>query len=92
MGAAEILVIFLSVALAVFLTLSIVLTASLIKLAQKADKIADTVQESADTFANISDELHSAIAPAVIARTVGDIADRFMRRHTKSSEDTEERK
>ncbi len=91
MGAAEILVIFLSVALAIFLTLSIVLTVYLIKLVQKAEKVADTVQESADTFVTISDELHSAIAPAVIARTVGDIADRFMRRHSKRDGDEEDK-
>lgn len=79
MEATEILVIFLSVALALFLLLAIVLTIYLIRLAQKAERIADTVQGSADTLASISDEIHSAVAPATIAKAIGDIADKFMR-------------
>lgn len=70
MTAAEILVIFLSVALAIFLVLGIILVVTLIIIAQKIKHVAEAAEKGALGFAGIVATLQKAAAPAVVSRFV----------------------
>jgi len=77
MTAAEVLVIFLSVALAVFLALAIILTIYLIIIAKKIKRIADTAEAGVQNVVGMVATLQRAVAPAVVTRFVGDLISRF---------------
>jgi len=77
MSAAEVLVIFLSVALAIFLALAIVLTIFLIIIAKKIKRIAETAESSVQGFAALIANVQRAVAPAMVTRVVTDLVNRF---------------
>lgn len=83
MSAAEVLVIFLSVALAIFLALAIILTIYLIIIAKRIKRIADTAEAGVQGFVGIIGNLQRAVAPAVVTRFVTDLISRFTDRKSK---------
>jgi len=88
MSAAEVLVIFLSVALAVFLALGIVLLIYLIIIAKRIKAVADTAGEGVRSIVGIITTLQKAAAPAVIMKFVTDQINRFTdKRSSKKEED-----
>ena len=87
MTAAEILVIILSIALAVFLLLAIILTIYLIVIAQKIKRIAETAEQGVQGFAAMVANLQRVIAPAMVTRMFTDFADRFMNGRKSKKED-----
>ena len=87
MSAAEVLVIFLSVALAIFLALAIVLTIYLIIIAKKIKRITDTAEEGVRGLVAAAAAVQRAIAPAVVTRFVSDIVNRFTDKKRKKEEE-----
>lgn len=87
MNAPEILVIFLSVALAVFLALAIALTAYLIVIAKKINRIADTAEESARGVAEMVSDWQRTVAPAAVLKFATEVFDRFAPRRKSRRED-----
>lgn len=87
MSAAEVLVIFLSIALAIFLALAIILTVYLIVIAKKIKRIADTAESGVQSFANIIAQLQRAVAPAMVTKIISDLVGRFTGDRKKSKED-----
>ena len=87
MSAAEVLVIFLSVALAVFLALAIVLVIYLIIIAKRIKAIADTAGEGVRGFVAIVTTLQKAAAPAVISKFVMDQVNRFTERRSNNKKE-----
>ena len=77
MSASEILVAILAIALAVFLTLAIILTVYLIVIAKKIRNVAESAERTAGQFENIVGFMRKAAAPAMISKLVVDIASRF---------------
>jgi len=77
MTAAEVLVIFLSIALAIFLVLAIILTVYLIVVAKKIKRIADTAESGVQGFVGMVAGLQRMIAPAMVTRVVTDLMSRF---------------
>lgn len=77
MTAAEVLVIFLSIALAIFLVLAIVLTIYLIVVAKKIKRIADTAESGVQGFVGVLTSLQRAVAPAMVTKVVADIVSRL---------------
>jgi len=77
MSAAEVLVIFLSVALAIFLVLAIILIAYLIVVAKKIKRIADTAEAGVQGVVGVIANLQRVIAPAMVTRVVSDLVNRF---------------
>lgn len=89
MTASEILVIFLSVALALFLALGIVLVIYLIIIAKKIKRVADSAERSAEHFEGIVALLRKAAAPTMITNMIVDAVSKFTKRN-KSKQDEEE--
>jgi hypothetical protein len=83
MSAAEVLVIFLSVALAIFLALAIILTIYLIIIAKKIKRIADSAEAGVQGVVGMIANLQRAVAPAVVTRFVTDLIGRFTDRKSK---------
>ena len=77
MSAAEVLVIFLSVALAIFLVLAIVLTVYLIVIAKKIKTIAETAEAGVQGFVGVLANLQKVVAPAMVTKIVADLVSRF---------------
>lgn len=77
MSAAEVLVIFLSVALAVFLALAIILTIYLIVIAKKIKRIAETAEEGVRGLASAAAAVQRVVAPAMITKFVSELVGRF---------------
>ena len=92
MGAAEILVIILSIALAIFLTLGIILTVYLIIIAKKLRNVASTAERAVGHFENIAALARKAAAPALISKALLEIVSRFAQRNntSKKKEDDDE--
>ncbi len=86
MTAAEILVIFLSVALGVFLVLGIILVVFLIIVVKKIKSVAETAERTASHFEGIAALIGKAAAPAVVSRFVMDTLQGFMKRRNKDEE------
>lgn len=87
MTASEILVIFLSVALAVFLVLGIVLTIFLIVIAKKIKNVADSAERTASQFEGVMATLQRAAAPAVISNFIMDTVSKFSKARSKKEEE-----
>ena len=87
MSAAEVLVIFLSVALAIFLALGIILVIYLIIIAQKIKRVAEVAESSAQGLANIIATMQKAAAPAVISRFIMDQISRFTTKRSNKKGD-----
>ncbi len=87
MSAAEVLVIFLSVALAIFLALAIILVIYLILIAKKIKRIAETAEQSVQGFAGLVANLQRAVAPAVVTKFVTELIGKFTNDRKKPKED-----
>lgn len=90
MTAAEILVIFLSIALALFIVLAIILVVYLIIIAKRIKAVAETAERTVAHFEGIASVLGKAAAPAVVSKVVMDLAGRFMNMKQRSNKDKEE--
>jgi uncharacterized membrane-anchored protein len=77
MSAAEILVIFLSMALAVFLVLAIILAVYLIVIAKKIKRIAETAENGVQGFVGMVANLQRMVAPAMVTRLMSELIGRF---------------
>lgn len=87
MSAAEVLVIFLSIALAVFLALGIVLLIYLIVIAKRIKDVADTAGEGVRSFVSMIATLQKAAAPAVITKFITDQISKFTDKRSNKQED-----
>jgi hypothetical protein len=86
MTAAEVLVIFLSVALAVFLALAIILVVYLIIIAKKINRVADTAKRTVDHVEGLAAMAGKAFAPAMISNFVVDTIAKFKGRKNKEDD------
>jgi hypothetical protein len=73
MEAEEVLVIFLSVALALFLTLAIILVAYCIKIATQISRMTDKAEHLIDTAGEMIDKVQNASAVASIGRILSHV-------------------
>lgn len=87
MSAAEVLVIFLSVALAIFLALAIILTVYLIVIAKKIKHIAETAETGVQGLVGMIANLQRMVAPALVTRILSDIASKFAGGHKSKKGD-----
>ena len=83
MTAAEILVIFLSVALAIFLVLAIILVIYLIVIAKKIKMVAETAERAVSNFEGVASLLRKAAAPAAVSRFVVDTVQQIIKSRKK---------
>jgi pilus assembly protein TadC len=88
MTASEVLVVFLSVALAVFLALGIILVIYLIIIAKKINQVADSAKRTVDRVEGIASMASKAFAPAMISNFFFDTIAKFTkgRKHKKGDE------
>lgn len=86
MSAAEILVIILAAALAVFLVLSIVLAVLLIRVTIQIKKLTDTAKAAVDNVSNASLKASKLMSPAVLLKMLSGKG----RRGKKSRRDDDE--
>jgi hypothetical protein len=83
-NAQEILVIFLSAALAIFLLLNIILLVVLIKVARHIKRISEKAEAISDKAGNVAEFLASAATPMFAGKVVSNIMDAvFGRRGAK---------
>ena len=82
-NAETILVIFLSVALAVFLILGIVLLSVCIKIAKHVRNISAKAEEITDKAENIADFFSKAATPMFIGRMLSQVSDVVFNRKVK---------
>jgi hypothetical protein len=87
MTAAEILVIILSVALAVFLVLGIILTVYLIVIAKKIRSVAETAERTAGQVENVVAFMRKAAGPAMLSKLVMDVVSRLSNRRGKKGKE-----
>jgi pilus assembly protein TadC len=77
MTASEVLVIFLSVALAVFLALAIILVVYLIIIAKKINQVADTAKRTVERVEGLATMAGKAFAPAMVSNFIVDTIAKF---------------
>lgn len=80
MTAAEILVIFLSVALALFLVLAIILVIYLIVIAKKIKTVAETAERAISNVEGLASVVRRAAAPAAVSRFIIDTVTQIIKR------------
>lgn len=80
MTAAEILVIFLSVALAIFLILAIILLVYLIVIAKKIKTVAESAERAVSNFEGLASIVRKAAAPAAISKFVLETVQQIIKR------------
>jgi hypothetical protein len=81
--AEQILVIFLSVALATFLTLGIVLLVLCIKIANHVKRISAKAEELTDKAESVAEFFSKAATPMAVGRIIATAAERFFGRKSK---------
>jgi len=81
--AEKILVVFLSTFLALFLTLAVILTVSLIKLAKKMQAVADKAHAIVDKVENVSDMFQKSAGPLALGKFFVNIAETVAKHHKK---------
>lgn len=89
-NAQEILVVFLSVALGLFLVLSIIFLILLIKIAGHINRISEKAEQLTDKAENIADFFTKASTPLAIGRVISMIADIFTKRSNKKRSRSDE--
>lgn len=77
MEAAEILVIILATAFALFLILAIVLVVILIKVAKQINRITATAERTVSNIENVVSVAQRAVAPAMITKLVSELVGKF---------------
>ena len=88
MEAAEILVIILSIAFALFLILAIVLVVLFIKIASQLRRITSSAERTINNFENVAGIIQKAMAPALITKLVGELVQKIT--HAKKKKEDEE--
>ena len=83
MDAAQVLVIILSIMLAFFLLLSIVLLAYFIKIARSIRRITESAERAAYKFESLASVVQKAVAPAMITKVLGSLLGRFTDKKSK---------
>jgi hypothetical protein len=83
MTAEETLVIILSITLAVFLVLAIILVSYLIVVARKINKVASLAERTVDHVENMVSNVQRAVAPAAIGNALVDLVNRFVDKKKK---------
>lgn len=81
-----ILVIILSVMLAIFLGLGILLTVYLIKLVKNIKEISDKAKELVNDASSVASTMRKAAAPTVVAKFVADQIGNALKKHSKDKE------
>ena len=76
-NAQEILVVFLSTALAIFLLLSIILLIICIRIANHVKHISEKAEEITDRAGNIADFLSKAATPLAVGKIISNVTDIF---------------
>lgn len=82
-NAQEILVVFLSTALAIFLLLSIILLVIIIKIANHVKSIIEKAETVADRAEDIADFFSKAATPLAIGKIIASVKDAFTSRSNK---------
>lgn len=77
MDSYDILVVFLSVALALFLLLSITFMIYLVKIARRVNEIAEKARNAADSVESAAKLFEKTAGPAVFTRVVSNIVETF---------------
>lgn len=77
MEAAEILVIILAAAFALFLVLAVILVVLLIKVATQIRRITTSAERTVGNIENIVGVFQKAAAPAVVTKVVSDLVQKF---------------
>ncbi|HEU5187720.1 MAG TPA: hypothetical protein VFT87_04430 [Candidatus Saccharimonadales bacterium] len=90
MTAEEILVIILSIALAIFLILAIVLTSFLIAIARKVNEIVDTAERTVAQVEGFVTNIQNATGPALISGLLADMLARMTDRRSHKKEKEED--
>lgn len=90
MSAEQILVIILSITLAVFLILAIVLTSYLIAIARKVNEIVDTAERTAAQVEGFVANIQNATAPALISGLLADMFSRMADRRSRKKDERED--
>lgn len=83
MNSYDILVIILSVCLAVFLILSIVVLIYLVKFVKNIKEISEKAKDMVNNAESIIGTMKKAAAPAVVAKFVADQISNAVKKHTK---------
>lgn len=86
MTAEQILVIILSITLAVFLVLAIVLTSYLIAIARKVNGVVDTAERTVAQVEGFVNNVQSATAPALISGFLADMFSRMADRRSRKKD------
>lgn len=87
MTSTEILVVFLSTALGIFLLLAIVLVVYLIIIAKRIKAVTEAAQRTVSHFENIASIIGKTAAPAMISRFVMETLQGFMKRRNKDEKE-----
>lgn len=82
-NAETILVIFLSVALAIFLTLSIILVSICIKIARHVKNITEKAEQVVDKAEDIAEFFGHASTPMAIGKIIASVRDAVARRNKR---------
>lgn len=82
MSSSDILVVFLSTALAIFLVLAIILVAYLIIIAKQVRHITDSASRTIDTIEDVTSKLQRAVAPAVASQFIMEQISRIVEKVT----------
>ena len=82
-SAAEILVVFLSIALAVFITLGIVTFILVIRVTRQIGDVAEKMQNITASIDGIAQNVAQATSPIIIGKTIFDIFNKFKTKKEK---------
>ena len=82
-SAAEILVVFLSIALAVFITLGIVTFILVIRVTRQIGDVAEKMQNITASIDGIAQNVAQVTAPIIIGKTIFDIFNKFKTKKEK---------
>lgn len=86
MNSYDVLVIILSVMLAIFLGLAIVLTAYLVKFVKNIKEISEKAKEMVNDASSVAATMKKAAAPTVVAKFVTDQISNAVKKHSKDKE------
>lgn len=84
MTAEQTLVIILSIALAVFLVLGIVLVSYLIVIARRVNRVVSLAERTVDHVESMVSNVQRAVAPSAIGNALLDMLNRFVNKRGKS--------
>lgn len=86
MDAFEILVIILSVTLAIFLILGIIVMVYVLKVAQSLKQMSDKASSAVDNVSNVAASIGKFVTPAAAGKLVVEVVQKFMK-HEKGKKE-----